>query len=124
MKITAVNTQPYISRNFRLEKQIKPDAKVAENIKSSYTSENIRANFAPLSFKGNIPEIRSAFIITKDEADIPLMQTKLNGSYVVDFDSQTEVIYGVGSPGFGSSGFCVFVMVNPSASLPTASPLL
>ncbi|MBO5948300.1 hypothetical protein J6Q66_05635, partial [bacterium] len=37
----------------------------------------------------------NAYIVTKTNGDIPLMQTKANGSYIVDFDSQTEVIFGV-----------------------------
>ena len=61
---------------------------------ANYSALNAKANFLPLSFKGNAPDIKSAFLITTDEADVPLLETKVNGSYVIDFDSQTEVIYG------------------------------
>lgn len=59
------------------------------------SAENIRANFAPISFKGNVPRIKNAYIITSQGEDIPLMATKANESYLIDFDSQTEVIYGI-----------------------------
>ncbi len=95
MKINQLYTLANIPPKSNVEKKVHKYDAGSSTQQSEYTSENIRANFAPLSFKGNIPEIRSAFIITKDEADIPLMQTKVNGSYVVDFDSQTEVIYGI-----------------------------
>ena len=58
-------------------------------------AENIRANFSPISFRGNVPQIKNAYIITGEEDDIPLMATKQNESYLIDFDSQTEVIYGI-----------------------------
>lgn len=59
------------------------------------SSENIKANFTTLTFKGNIPQIKNAYIITSQTEDIPLLITKKNDSYVVDFDSQTEIIYGL-----------------------------
>ena len=58
------------------------------------SSENIKANYLPISFKGNATEIKNAFIIRKDGEDTPLMKTAMNGSYIIDFDSQTEVMYG------------------------------
>ncbi len=95
MKINALSTLANISQPKAVKQQtVQYDAYVT-NKAQTYSSENVRANFAPLSFKGNIPEIRSAFIITKEENDIPLLQTRVNGSYIVDFDSQTEVIYGI-----------------------------
>ena len=60
-----------------------------------YSSENIRANYAPVSFKGNAPRIKNAYIITGEQEDLPLLVTKKNESYVIDFDSQTEIIYGI-----------------------------
>ena len=95
MKIAAVNTITNNINVARVPKQTLKNCDAKIQTQKTYTSENIRANFAPISFKGNIPEIRSAFIITKEENDLPLMQTKVNGSYIVDFDSQTEVIYGI-----------------------------
>lgn len=62
---------------------------------SSYSAENIRANYAPISFKGNAPRITDAYIITGEKEDLPLLVTKKNESYVIDFDSQTEIIYGI-----------------------------
>ena len=79
MKITAVNTLANNINITRAKKQTLQNCDAKTQTQKTYTSENIRANYAPLSFKGNIPEIRSAFIITKDENDIPLMQTKMNG---------------------------------------------
>lgn len=60
---------------------------------ANYSSDNVKANFLPISFKGNASEIKRAFIITNDN-DVPLLKTSDNGSYIIDFDSQTEVIYG------------------------------
>ena len=62
---------------------------------SDINSDNIKANFAPVSFKGNAPKIKSAYIITGEKDDLPLLVTKKNESYVVEFDSQTELIYGI-----------------------------
>ena len=58
-------------------------------------AQNYRANFAPqINFTGNAPKIKQAYIITGEEKDVPLLVTKKNESYVIDFDSQTEIIYG------------------------------
>lgn len=59
------------------------------------SGQNIKANFMPVSFKGNAPRIANAYIITGEEEDLPLLITKKNDSYVIDFDSQTELIYGI-----------------------------
>ena len=61
----------------------------------TYTPANIKANFAPVSFKGNAPRITNAYIITGEKEDLPLLVTKKNESYVIDFDSQSEIIYGI-----------------------------
>ncbi len=61
----------------------------------SYSADNLRANFAPVSFKGNAPKIKNAFIITSNTEDIPLLKTQKNGSFLIDFDSQTEIVYGL-----------------------------
>ena len=66
-----------------------------DSMLSPYNSENLRANYAPVSFKGNAPRITNAYIITGEKEDLPLLVTKKNDSYVIDFDSQTEIIYGV-----------------------------
>ncbi len=58
-------------------------------------SSQIAANYLPLSFKGNAPAIKRAYVITSENEDMPLMATKQNDSYIIDFDSQTEIIYGV-----------------------------
>ena len=62
---------------------------------SPYSLENLKANYAPVSFKGNAPRITNAYIITGEKEDLPLLVTKKNESYVIDFDSQTEIIYGI-----------------------------
>lgn len=60
-----------------------------------YNAENLQAHFMPLNFTGNAQKIKNAFIITEESKDVPILQTKENNSYVVDFDSQTEIIYGL-----------------------------
>lgn len=72
-------------RDFDAEKKI-PYRKI--------TPEQYRANFLPLTFKGNAPRIKRAYIISSQEDNIPLMPTKERNSYIVEFDSQTELIYG------------------------------
>ena len=63
--------------------------------KENIPAQNYRANFAPqINFTGNAPKIKQAYIITGEEKDVPLLVTKQNESYVIDFDSQTEIIYG------------------------------
>lgn len=59
---------------------------------NNITSAHFIANYTPISFKGNAPEIKNAFIITSSE-DIPIVKST-NGSYIVEFDTQTEAIYG------------------------------
>ncbi len=68
---------------------------IAEKNLSTYSVENLKANYAPVSFKGNAPRITNAYIITGEKEDLPLLVTKKNESYVIDFDSQTEIIYGI-----------------------------
>lgn len=58
------------------------------------SAEHFRANSA-LSFCGNASRINNACIITGEKEDLPLLVTKENDSYVVEFDSQTEVMYGI-----------------------------
>ncbi len=94
MKISAIQPQINSPKHMEKKEATLPFINSSASKFSSYTSSNIQANFLPISFKGNAPDIKSAFLITTDKADIPLMETKLNGSYVIDFDSQTEVIYG------------------------------
>ena len=55
--------------------------------------EVLRANFLPKA--GKAPAITKAYIIDGVNEDIPLLATKLNNSYLIDFDSQTEVMYGI-----------------------------
>ncbi len=47
-----------------------------------------------LSFKGTAPQIKSAYIIENTGSDLKLLTSKERNSYVVEFDSQTEMIYG------------------------------
>lgn len=93
MKISAVNSQiNNIKQNVQKDKfNLLQNNAVKPAI--NYSSANVRANFLPVSFSGNTPAIKSAFIITGGK-DIPLPETKDNGSYVIDLDSQTEVVYG------------------------------
>ncbi len=93
MKITGIKNQINNIKNTAQKNNSKLLQNNAEKPVANYSSANVRANFLPVSFRGNAPAIKSAFIITKEE-DIPLLETKNNGSYVIDFDSQTEVIYG------------------------------
>lgn len=90
-------TNVYPDNKNELKKQksaILPKAKAEKPFLSDVASSYIRANYAPLSFKGNIKEIKDAYIITGESDDVPLLATKKNNSYVVDFDSQTEIVYG------------------------------
>lgn len=94
---------------FKFDKSLPPPPERLKDCKTSYNaaysplkklsdldSSHTRANFAPnLSFTGNAPKIKNAYIITGEEEDIPLLVTKKNESYVIDFDSQTEIIYGI-----------------------------
>lgn len=88
---------------------IKPNSAIYSEVKSKpldnsllpkqdfkkYSSENCRAAFMPLSFKGNAPRIKRAFIISDKEDYIPLIPTKKRNSHIIEFDSQTEMIYGI-----------------------------
>ena len=80
------------------QKQVKSKSVIFSPAKLSVNelcAENIRANYIPISFRGKAPQITNAYIITGEEDDIPLMATRKNESYLIDFDSQTEVIYGI-----------------------------
>lgn len=93
MKINAIQAQNYNSIPRYHRKVSKPFVYQNTLTTAHYTGLNAKANFLPVSFTGNAPSIKNAFIITKQD-DIPLLETKQNGSYIIDFDSQTEVIYG------------------------------
>ncbi|MBE7705262.1 MAG: cupin domain-containing protein [Cyanobacteria bacterium SIG29] len=94
MNINAINFKTYSPKINNVENKNQSQKSYATSINSRYTSANVQANYLPISFSGNAQNIKSAFLITREEEDIPLLETKNNGSYVVDFDSQTEVIYG------------------------------
>ena len=94
MNINAINFKTYSPKINNVENKKQEQKCYATSINSNYTSANVQANYLPISFSGNAQNIKSAFLITREEEDIPLLETKSNGSYVVDFDSQTEVIYG------------------------------
>lgn len=87
-----VNSAYQSSKTFDIANDKVPST--AASLKS-YSAENMRANFAPVSFKGNAPKIKNAFIITSNTEDIPLLKTQKNGSFLIDFDSQTEIVYGL-----------------------------
>ena len=79
--------------------QLKPKTSYSccvENKKSikDISADYVKANYCPVSFSGNAPRITNAYVITGEE-DLPLMATKKNESYVIDFDSQTEIMYGI-----------------------------
>ena len=94
-----INTKYSTFNNFNL-----PQKKEAENFGAEKQNEihknnnlksiNIRANYMPIAFKGNAPEIKNAFIVTKSGTNIPVCKAEKTGSYIVDKDSMTEVIYG------------------------------
>lgn len=60
-----------------------------------YFNKQYANNYSNISFWGNAPQIKNACIITGEEKDLPLLVTKKNDSYIVEFDSQTEIIYGI-----------------------------
>ncbi len=89
-----------LNENFPYSKKVQRRNTLSTDIKKFFSTNNIntssiRANFLPISFKGNAPQIKKAFIITGEKEDLPLLVTKKNDSYVVEFDSQTELIYGI-----------------------------
>lgn len=57
-----------------------------------------RANFLPST--GKASAITKASILHGCNDPLPLMVTKLNNSYILDFDSQTEIMYGVDAINF------------------------
>lgn len=82
------------TQNQQTAKTVGSDFVCKDVVKPDVSS--IRANFAPnINFTGNAPQIKNAYIITGEEKDVPLLVTKKNESFVIDFDSQTEVIYGI-----------------------------
>lgn len=98
MQITNIN--PIQSSNIQSFSGVKTKEAQKENKEEFNSSLNIpssayRANYASnLSFTGNAPKIKQAFIITGDKDDIPLKVTEENHSFIVDFDSQAEIVYG------------------------------
>lgn len=82
---------------------IHPEIKAKSPVISAYQEKdlkeispaNYRAAFMPVSFKGNAPEVKRAYIISDKKDNIPLMITKKRDSHIVEFDSQTELIYGI-----------------------------
>lgn len=82
-----VNTVDY---KHNQQQNYKNDRLISNTAKPS--SLHYAANYMPVSFTGNAPEIKNAFIITSSE-DVPLVKTN-NNSYVIEFDTQTEAIYG------------------------------
>lgn len=91
----AVNSNYFSYVNTKKHNEVATVSKPLDSVLSAYSPENIKANFAPISFKGNAPRITNAYIITGEKEDLPLLVTKKNESYVIDFDSQTEIIYGI-----------------------------
>lgn len=94
-----INISNVISNNYSqaVKKENTVSKSFGQNSNSAprkINSENYRA-YAPILFKGNAPKITNAFIITGQGENIPLMATRTNESYLIDFDSQTEIIYGV-----------------------------
>lgn len=87
-----INNSAYINQQ---KSGTSPSVPLAKNVSlSNYSSSHLKANYMPVSFKGNAPQIKNAYIITSHTDDIPLQITKENNSYLIDFDSQTEIIYG------------------------------
>lgn len=101
MNISAINSNRLDNIGFHSLVE-KKQVRIGENFQqknqipiSQISNSAIRANYAPVSFKGNAPQIKDAYIITGEKEDLPLLITKKNNSYVVEFDSQTELIYGI-----------------------------
>ncbi len=95
-----INSLNYINNNvFSPNKESKSSRNSlnfgSQDFMKNVSGQSCRANFAPqVNFTGNAPKIKQAYIITGEEKDVPLLVTKKNESYVIDFDSQTEIIYG------------------------------
>lgn len=77
-----------------------PDYGLVENKKSS-KSADVKQNYAStpvgfrsyVNFRGNAPQITKASVITSTLKDIELEKTA-NGGYIVEPETQTEMIYG------------------------------
>lgn len=93
-KVSGVNASQKVLPKKKQEISLKNNTGTSSPYLANVSSSAIRANYAPLSFTGNANAIKEAYIITGEEEDVPLLVTKKNGSYVIDFDSQTEIIYG------------------------------
>ena len=65
-----------------------------KNTPKIQTSSTVPFNFRSyVNFTGNAPEIKKASIITSSANDIELQKTE-NGGYIVEPETQTELIYG------------------------------
>ena len=65
-----------------------------KNTPKIQTSSTVPFNFRSyVNFTGNAPEIKKASIITSSANDIELQKTE-NGGYIVESETQTELIYG------------------------------
>ena len=92
MNINSIQNGFYIPKN-KIDKNKSIDNHKTSNNKNLKTLPYFSAYH--INFKGNASRIDNAYIITGEENDLPLLVTKKNDSYVVEFDSQTEIIYGI-----------------------------
>lgn len=90
-----INTS-YLSNNIQKNEteNLRENKSERNTEEKSPKSVNYRANFFPFSFKGNAPEIKNAYFITPNGDNIPVEKISDNGSYLIDKDYETEVIYG------------------------------
>lgn len=99
MRLSSINSAKSISLKDKQPCAVKNTAALIENMPTgqlcSYNAQNLKANYMPINFCGNAQKIKNAFIITENQKDVPLLQTRQNNSYIVDFDSQTEIVYGI-----------------------------
>lgn len=100
MKISSINSKISFPKNRILPNNNSVNTLRASENKAAevplYNYPNVRYNpYNTIPFGGNAPKITNACIITGEENDLPLLVTKKNDSYVVEFDSQTEIIYGI-----------------------------
>ncbi|MBR2525472.1 cupin domain-containing protein [bacterium] len=68
-------------------------AKNVKSMSSAYASVPSYVYRSAINFTGNAPDIKKATIITSSDKDIELKPTQ-NGGYIVEPETQTELIYG------------------------------
>lgn len=99
MKINQINKYSYFAPSYTAGKTKKSSNPISvqqsvRNNSQKIPVEYYKSSLYNLAFKGSASEIQNAYIISDKEDNIPLMATEERHSYIIDYDSQSEVIYG------------------------------